>query len=152
MQHTILQRLLRPVIYTLVSIVFIFIILIGFRVLPCVPTRIMTIEQRSFAVCVSDTQASQMQGLSHTRNLPDWMAMLFVFDTPASYPFWMPDMNYDIDILWLNDDFSVANIYRSASPRDYPAHYIPDVPVRYVIETAPDVVRGSFPQVQLGEN
>src|SRR5665213_2781686 len=42
---------------------------------------------------VSDTDAARTQGLSDTPSLPTGTAMLFVFDTPGQYSFWMKDMN-----------------------------------------------------------
>jgi uncharacterized membrane protein (UPF0127 family) len=33
--------------------------------------------------------------------MPEQYGMLFLFDTPGSYGFWMKDMQFPIDILWI---------------------------------------------------
>ena len=62
--------------------------------------------------------------------------MLFEFAEPDFYGFWMKDMNYPIDIIWLSDDFRVVFIKENASPASYPETFMPSAPARYVLETA----------------
>ena len=50
---------------------------------------------------VADTPARQQQGLSGRLSLPAGRGMLFVYREPALRGFWMPDMHFDIDILWI---------------------------------------------------
>jgi hypothetical protein len=71
--------------------------------------------------------------------------MLFVFEKPGRYGFWMPDMHYPIDILWLDDQYSVVAAARSVAPESYPDTFMPPVPARYVLETSPGVIKGDFP-------
>lgn len=41
------------------------------------------------------------KGLSGRKSLGINEGMLFVFDKPDKYPFWMKDMNFPIDIIWI---------------------------------------------------
>ncbi len=45
--------------------------------------------------------------------------MLFVFDEQGILPFWMKDMNFDIDILWLDENFKVVHIEKNALANSY---------------------------------
>ena len=59
-------------------------------------------------------------GLSGTENLRDDEAMLFVLDRPGIYPFWMKDMRFSLDIVWIGPDNKVISVDRDVSPDTYP--------------------------------
>lgn len=84
---------------------------------------------------VADTEATRRQGLSDTPYIPDRVVKLFVFDTTEKHAFWMKDMNYSIDIIWVDEAFTVVHIEPAVSPLTYPDSFAPAVPARYVIET-----------------
>jgi uncharacterized membrane protein (UPF0127 family) len=50
---------------------------------------------------VADTPARQQRGLSGRPALPAGQGMLFVYDEPDLRGFWMPDMRFAIDIVWI---------------------------------------------------
>lgn len=52
---------------------------------------------------VVNTEASVTQGLSGRTGLSDIDGMLFVFDESAIRTFWMKEMLFAIDIIWLNE-------------------------------------------------
>lgn len=80
---------------------------------------------------------ARAQGLSDRACLPPDQAMLFVFDSPGLHCFWMKDMAFGIDIVWLNDARHVVHVVRGADPRGYPEEsFCPDRPARYVLEVA----------------
>ncbi len=60
--------------------------------------------------------------------------MLFVFDKPDIYSFWMKDMLFPIDMIWISEDGKVVYIERDARPESYPNSFIPDAPAKYVLE------------------
>jgi uncharacterized membrane protein (UPF0127 family) len=60
--------------------------------------------------------------------------MLFVFDRPDTYSFWMKDMNFPIDIIWLSSDMKVVYTKKNARPELYPEIYIPKEKAKYVLE------------------
>ncbi|OGY98517.1 MAG: hypothetical protein A3A43_03275 [Candidatus Liptonbacteria bacterium RIFCSPLOWO2_01_FULL_56_20] len=57
-----------------------------------------------FAVEVMESPLSRSQGLSGRASLGEGAGMLFLFDTPGKYGFWMKDMNFAIDIIWVSGD------------------------------------------------
>ena len=48
--------------------------------------------------------------------------------------FWMKDMLFPIDIIWINDDLNVVSIDGELSPETYPTTFSPSEPVKYVFE------------------
>lgn len=63
--------------------------------------RDIIIRGTTIRVEVMDTAAKQAQGLSGREPLRENEGMLFLFDTPGVYPFWMKDMKFQIDIIWI---------------------------------------------------
>jgi len=85
-------------------------------------------------ITVADTPQKQQQGLSGTDSLPQDQGMLFVFPQDGSYAFWMKDMNYSLDILWLDTAGKIVYMKENLSPDTYPITYQSPVPARYVLE------------------
>ena len=83
------------------------------------------------------TPAEQNQGLSGRTSLNGDEGMLFIFDLPGKYAFWMKDMNFPIDMIWLGEDMKVVYIKKNALPKNYPETYQPgkaDGDAKYVLE------------------
>jgi len=80
------------------------------------------------------TQKTQEKGLSGREKLKEDEGMLFVFDYMGQYSFWMKDMNFPIDIIWISDDFKVVYIKKNATPESYPETFTPEQNAKYVLE------------------
>ena len=90
------------------------------------------------------TPEARTQGLSGRASLGEKEGMLFVFDAPGKYGFWMKDMNFPIDIVWftpserneagLARDLRVVYIKKDAKPESYPEIFMPEENARYVLE------------------
>ena len=52
---------------------------------------------------------------------PSGEGMIFVFDFPGNYPFWMQDMNFPLDMVWVERDFNIVGIVKNVSPDTYDA-------------------------------
>lgn len=88
-----------------------------------------------FKTRVAKTFEEREKGLSNTTALGEDQALLFVYDTDAQWAIWMKDMNYPIDIVWLNKDKKVVYIVKNAPPESYPDEkFTPKEDARYVIE------------------
>ncbi len=88
-------------------------------------------------VDVALTSVEQEQGLSGRESLAENTGMLFVFEKPGKYPFWMKDMNFPIDIIWIGEDMKVVYIKKDARPELFPETYGPgadDKEAKYVLE------------------
>jgi uncharacterized membrane protein (UPF0127 family) len=80
------------------------------------------------------TSEAQEQGLSGRNNLKEDEGMLFVFNHMGKYPFWMKDMNFAIDIIWLGKDLRVIYIKKNATPESYPETFSSSQDAKYVLE------------------
>lgn len=69
-----------------------------------VPGGTVTIgEDIRVRVDVVATPATRAQGLSGREGLAEDEGMLFLFDLPGKYQFWMKDMLFPIDIIWIRE-------------------------------------------------
>jgi uncharacterized protein len=88
-----------------------------------------------FLAQVAKSPEERTLGLSGTRELRENQAMLFVYDTDDKWPIWMKDMNYALDIIWLDKDKVVVYIVKNAPPESYPyEQFTPKQKARYVLE------------------
>lgn len=66
-------------------------------------------QENCFSIEIADTFASRQQGLMNREYLPQDAGMLFVFDVPGSYWFWMKNTLIPLDIIWMDEDFVVVD-------------------------------------------
>lgn len=62
------------------------------------------IDTHEVFVDVMRTNSEHARGLSGRKKLCKNCGMLFIFDVPQERTFWMKDMLFDIDIVWIRDD------------------------------------------------
>lgn len=60
--------------------------------------------QEFFTAEVADNQEKKEKGLSGRESLCEKCAMLFLFDDSAKRNFWMKDMHFDLDIIWVRNN------------------------------------------------
>jgi uncharacterized membrane protein (UPF0127 family) len=94
----------------------------------------MAVDGKSFRLEVADTNKSRAQGLSGRAGLPPDQVMLFVFDEPSKQCMWMKDMQFAIDMVWLDAEKKVVHVERNVSPDTYPDSFCAKSPAKYVLE------------------
>jgi uncharacterized membrane protein (UPF0127 family) len=94
----------------------------------------LTIHKSHIFAEVADTPAAIEQGLGGRTSMPADRAMLFQFDSDGMYCFWMKEMHFPIDVVWLDNSKKVVHIKHRAQPSSYPDQICPDTDSRYVIE------------------
>lgn len=98
---------MKYIFYCLVPIVVIgFFVSIVFskNLLNTSRTRIVTINNQRITVEIADTDTLRSQGLSGRESLAKDRGMLFVYQKPGIYSFWMKDMQFPLDFIWINGD------------------------------------------------
>lgn len=80
--------------------------------------RELKINGKIINVEIADTVEKRTKGLSGRQSLPENQGMLFVFATPDYYSFWMKDMNFGLDFIWIRGN-EVVEITENVSPEDY---------------------------------
>ncbi len=101
----------------------------------------MQIGSTTVKASVADSWPDRIRGLSGTILLPEDVVKLFVFDSSGLHSIWMKDMNYSIDIIWLDENGKIVHIVEEASPESYPAMFVPKASAKYVIETVAGFVK-----------
>ena len=78
------------------------------------------------------------KGLSVKNQLRENESMLFVFEEPSRHSFWMKDMKFPIDIIWLDSNGKIVHMEENLMPCPLmlicPSH-IPNADSQYVLET-----------------
>lgn len=97
-------------------------------------SKIVSIDD--FSIEVVDAPDTRTLGLSGRTSFDKNQAMIFDFnDGSNGRCFWMKDMNFSIDIIWLDNNKRVQKIVANASPKSYPKEsFCADKNPRYVIE------------------
>jgi len=65
---------------------------------------------------IAATDEQRTKGLSVKDSLAENEAMLFVFDNEAEHTFWMKNMKFPIDIIWIDADKIVVHIEHNLQP------------------------------------
>lgn len=86
------------------------------------------------SVYTAKTNQEWQQGLSGMKMLDKNAGMLFVFDSPGFFEMWMKDMNFPIDVVWIDDNFKIQEFKTNISSDTYPQTFRPKNIARYVLE------------------
>ena len=95
------------------------------------------IENKTFLLDVARSAQEQEVGLAKYNKLPQNMAMLFPFKTSGYYSFWMKNMKFPIDIIYIKDDKIVdifANVPNPKSENEKLKIYVSKSKANYVLE------------------
>lgn len=84
---------------------------------------------------IVDTKPKQIQGLSDRKELEKNSGMLFIFQSKEIRRFWMKNMHFPLDIIWINDN-KIVNISKDLPPKgETPDNtYSSETEVNYVLE------------------
>jgi uncharacterized membrane protein (UPF0127 family) len=95
----------------------------------------VTIGSARFTAEVARSDEDRVRGLSGRARLDAGRGMLFIFETAEIRSFWMKDMNFPIDIIWISGG-KVADITRDlpAPKGSIPAAAQPAIPSETVLE------------------
>lgn len=99
------------------------------------------IGSSTFDVEVAKTSQERTRGLGGRATLASGSGMLFVFEREDRFSFWMKNVSFPLDIIWIDVNKRIADITHSAQaeegkPESQLRTYKPSVPVRYALEIA----------------
>lgn len=87
-----------------------------------------------FRIDIASNKSTREKGFSRKSEIAVDQALLMIFPSEDRWDIWMKDMNFPIDIVWLNKDKKVVYIVKNA-PIDNPTRvYKPETPALYVLE------------------
>lgn len=89
----------------------------------------------SISAEIANTPKTRTSGLSNRERLAEDSGMLFIFDNSGYHTFWMKDMNFPIDIIWIHDN-RIVDITENIPPEkdNKLTIYKPSKPVKFVLE------------------
>lgn len=85
-------------------------------------------------VKVALSEEEKRKGLSGREFLPKDQGLLFIFNKPGFYQFWMKEMNFPIDIVWIGDNLEIIDLTENLKPDSYPQTFFPSKPAQFVLE------------------
>jgi uncharacterized protein len=111
------------------------VLVIGWIAWPRTPEHILYVHGITYKLeAVIDTQA-QLKGLGGRARMPRDQGMLFAYDqSAAGRCFWMKDMRFALDIIWIDSYKKVVTVAPDISPKTYPGDSCPSGPSQFVIE------------------
>lgn len=106
--------------------------------------KTIIVDGNEYKVQVRDSEEERRRGLSSTtaHYLCDNCGLLFAWNEPGERVMWMKDMNYNIDMYWLDKDMQVLHAehnvskdsYNNSNPRQS-KFYGRGLQAQYVLET-----------------
>ena len=73
---------------------------------------------KTYNLILAKTDSEKMKGLSGRGSLSSNTGMLFIFKDKDNYGFWMRDMKFPIDIIYINDNKVVDFVENAPAPTD----------------------------------
>lgn len=83
---------------------------------------------------IADTSETQARGLMFRTSMPDNFGMLFVFENEQIRTFWMQNTFISLDILYLDENFEVVDIFTNTKTNQTLETYTSRALARYVVE------------------
>ena len=91
------------------------------------------IGKNEYQLYVADSEQKRLKGLSGVTEMPHNQGMLFIFDTPNTFGFWMKDMNFSLDFVYIRKN-KVTELKEDISPGTFPQIFYPVYQADAVIE------------------
>ena len=111
----------------------------------------VTVGETNWPVELAITPEERSQGLSGREALEPGTGMLFIYEDDRHLTFWMPDMNFPLDMVWIDSQCVVvdatlnARIPLPGETREELPRYSPSAHARFVLE----INAGEFSEADL---
>ncbi|MFA6552105.1 MAG: DUF192 domain-containing protein [Candidatus Paceibacterota bacterium] len=89
-------------------------------------TTTVAIGDTEITVAIADSVDKQDKGLGSLNSMPEDTGMLFNFAIADNYEFWMKDMKFPLDIIWIDENNVITYIEKNATPESYPNTFASD--------------------------
>jgi uncharacterized membrane protein (UPF0127 family) len=107
---------------------------------PSYESKDVKIGNDTFHLYIADTNAKREQGLSGVTTLPEKTGMIFVYSTPSFYHFWMKDMNFALDFVYIKNN-KIVDLQENISPNTYPSTFTSKTQADSIIEFNPGTIK-----------
>ena len=108
------------------------------------------LDNLKFKIEIADTPEERIKGLSGRESFDENTGLLFIHDEPGIYGIWMKDMNFPIDVIWLDENYYIVDIASDVQPDSFPEVFEPGVPALYILEVNAGFARRNG--IETGDN
>jgi uncharacterized membrane protein (UPF0127 family) len=113
--HTMIIIIIVAILLIVIGVFFLWHIVLSQNANPPLKQGKVSIGNTTFMVELATTTLEKTRGLSYRASLAEGTGMLFTFN-PGIQNFWMKDMNFPIDIIWIAGG-KVAGFVQDAEPQ-----------------------------------
>jgi len=110
---------------------------------------ILYINKTKIDVQVASALFEKKQGLSGKPSIEKNEGMLFIYKKDGKYGYWMKNMNFPIDIIWIDSNFQIVEISENIPPESFPQSFKSEKPIRYVLEISANLAKDK--QISVGD-
>ena len=104
-------------------------------------------NKATITVEIAQTPQEHERGLSYRANLAPDHGMLFIFPQPGIYSFWMKEMRFPLDFMWIDGKNNIVYMHENVPAPDpstpltqLPAYY-PKMPITKVLEVTAGFIK-----------
>jgi hypothetical protein len=112
-------------------------------------TKNLLIASTTISIEIASSSVQMMKGLSGRMSLEDGKGMLFIFNDLGNHGFWMKEMYFPIDIIFIDENFEVVGIKKSLLTSTYPEIFGEEFVSKYVLEVPAGFVDKN--QIKVGD-
>ncbi len=97
---------------------------------------------------IADSDESRRKGLMFREKLPQDAGMLFVFEREVRASFWLKNVKFPLDIIWIDKNKTIVGINAGCLPcQENCPSIVSEFPVRYVLEVNAGWVKANRIQI-----
>lgn len=100
-------------------------------------------DNNCYTVEIASNPFQQAQGLMDRESLGEKEGMLFVYNQEGDRQFWMKNMNFPLDIIWLDNNQEIIDFKKNIPPceKNPCSTYQIDKKAQYVLELPADSIK-----------
>jgi uncharacterized membrane protein (UPF0127 family) len=106
----------------------------AFLVRSTLPDGYISAPKGIIRVLIAKTPSTRERGLSGYTSIAADQGMLFIFPRAEGVGFWMKDMEFPIDIVWMDKNKKITGVTKNLSPKSYPKTFLSPGDVQFVLE------------------
>lgn len=118
---------------------FLFLFLLLFILYGFLPAdaKEVCIKEACVEAEVASKDFEKQRGLMERENLAQDEGMLFVFEEEKLHAFWMKNMRFPLDIIWVDADKRIVGISENVPPcQELCPDIVPEFPAKFVLEVS----------------
>lgn len=109
-------------------------ILLFFVLISNIKSPSLKVKEKILSLYVAKTDKDKQIGLSKYKSISNEKGMIFIFDKPDYYPFWMKGMKFPIDIIYIKDNKVITVLKDLRAESSDSVIYYPTAPANKVLE------------------